>query len=279
MNDFTGLHVFLFFCKVGSTGCFFCLIIVLPRKSSGRYASTQKQEHISKSWYCTIKAKASDKYEVMRWSYLRGGRMAEFHCICFKTDALFFISPFIHCFSPLTLGSSWTGKFTSRSLSVAFGNCSRGKSWRGDMITKLLIIITFKRNVVNYFIISAKRSFFWLHCWFDCSFQVKEREGNYSEAINLYLKAGLPAKAARLAMSREVHSPVLALGSCLVKGERGLGIEIRRFAVYSQQIKSKHVLFYVGVNPFVWVTGENCGSSSERRTVWTGLLVSQFVFY
>ena len=33
---------------------------------------------------------------------------------------------------------------------------------------------------------------------------VKEREGNYSEAVNLYLKAGLPAKAARLAMSQEV---------------------------------------------------------------------------
>ncbi|XP_067026551.1 intraflagellar transport protein 172 homolog [Acropora muricata] len=32
---------------------------------------------------------------------------------------------------------------------------------------------------------------------------VKEREGNYSEAVNLYLKAGLPAKAARLAMSQE----------------------------------------------------------------------------
>ncbi|XP_015754892.1 PREDICTED: intraflagellar transport protein 172 homolog [Acropora digitifera] len=34
--------------------------------------------------------------------------------------------------------------------------------------------------------------------------EVKEREGNYSEAVNLYLKAGLPAKAARLAMSQEV---------------------------------------------------------------------------
>ena len=33
---------------------------------------------------------------------------------------------------------------------------------------------------------------------------MKEREGNYMEAINLYLKAGLPAKAARLAMSKEV---------------------------------------------------------------------------
>ena len=33
---------------------------------------------------------------------------------------------------------------------------------------------------------------------------MKEREGNSAEAVNLYLKAGLPAKAARLAMSREV---------------------------------------------------------------------------
>ncbi|KAM7445695.1 hypothetical protein ABFA07_005947 [Porites harrisoni] len=33
--------------------------------------------------------------------------------------------------------------------------------------------------------------------------EVKEREGNSTEAVNLYLKAGLPAKAARLAMSRE----------------------------------------------------------------------------
>ncbi|XP_048583111.1 intraflagellar transport protein 172 homolog [Nematostella vectensis] len=32
---------------------------------------------------------------------------------------------------------------------------------------------------------------------------VKEVEGNYMEAINLYMKAGLPAKAARLAMSKE----------------------------------------------------------------------------
>ena len=38
----------------------------------------------------------------------------------------------------------------------------------------------------------------------DSCVQVKEREGNSTEAVNLYLKAGLPAKAARLAMSREV---------------------------------------------------------------------------
>ena len=80
---------------------------------------------------------------------------------------------------------------------------------------------------------------------------MKEREGNHNEAINLYLKAGLPAKAARLAMSTEVHPPVLVLCSSYVKGERRLGIELRRFAVYSQQIKSKYVLFYVGANPFV----------------------------
>ncbi|KAK2546717.1 Intraflagellar transport protein 172-like protein [Acropora cervicornis] len=34
--------------------------------------------------------------------------------------------------------------------------------------------------------------------------EVKEREGNYSEAVNLYLKVGLPAKAGRLAMSQEI---------------------------------------------------------------------------
>lgn len=34
--------------------------------------------------------------------------------------------------------------------------------------------------------------------------QVKEMEGNYVEAITLYLKAGLPAKAARLAINKEV---------------------------------------------------------------------------
>ena len=39
----------------------------------------------------------------------------------------------------------------------------------------------------------------------DSCVQVKEREGNSTEAVNLYLKAGLPAKAARLAMSREVY--------------------------------------------------------------------------
>ena len=49
---------------------------------------------------------------------------------------------------------------------------------------------------------------------------MKEREGNYSEAINLYLKAGLPAKAARLAMSREVRLPHIL---CIAV-KRGTGV-------------------------------------------------------
>lgn len=51
---------------------------------------------------------------------------------------------------------------------------------------------------------------------------VKEREGNYSEAVNLYLKAGLPAKAARLAMSQEelINSAELLekIAALLLKG-------------------------------------------------------------
>ena len=35
--------------------------------------------------------------------------------------------------------------------------------------------------------------------------EMKEREEDYLAAINLYMKAGLPARAARLATSREVH--------------------------------------------------------------------------
>ncbi len=34
--------------------------------------------------------------------------------------------------------------------------------------------------------------------------ELKEREGDYMAAINLYMKAGMPARAARLATSREV---------------------------------------------------------------------------
>ena len=36
--------------------------------------------------------------------------------------------------------------------------------------------------------------------------ELKEREGDYMAAINLYMKAGMPARAARLATSREVGS-------------------------------------------------------------------------
>jgi len=51
---------------------------------------------------------------------------------------------------------------------------------------------------------------------------VKEREGNYMEAINLYLKAGLPAKAARLAMSREVGRSGLPIVSSREEGDATL---------------------------------------------------------
>ena len=34
--------------------------------------------------------------------------------------------------------------------------------------------------------------------------ELKEQEGDYMAAINLYMKAGMPARAARLATSREV---------------------------------------------------------------------------
>ncbi|KAG7460913.1 hypothetical protein MATL_G00203920 [Megalops atlanticus] len=53
--------------------------------------------------------------------------------------------------------------------------------------------------------------------------EVKESEGDHHGAINLYLKAGLPAKAARLAMSRDElvsNSDVVnRIASALIKGE------------------------------------------------------------
>ncbi|MEQ2157738.1 hypothetical protein GOODEAATRI_004899 [Goodea atripinnis] len=53
--------------------------------------------------------------------------------------------------------------------------------------------------------------------------EVKESEGDFQAAINLYLKAGLPAKAARLAISRpEISSStetVSRIAASLIKGE------------------------------------------------------------
>ncbi|MBN3302921.1 IF172 protein, partial [Amia calva] len=53
--------------------------------------------------------------------------------------------------------------------------------------------------------------------------EVKEGEGDFQGAINLYLKAGLPAKAARLVMSREElianSETVNRIASALIKGE------------------------------------------------------------
>lgn len=52
--------------------------------------------------------------------------------------------------------------------------------------------------------------------------ELKESEGNYVEAVNVYLKAGLPAKAARLAMNRDEllsSSIVSRIISALIKVE------------------------------------------------------------
>ena len=41
--------------------------------------------------------------------------------------------------------------------------------------------------------------------------KVKESQGQYMEAINLYMKAGLPARAARLALSIDVSNDVITI--------------------------------------------------------------------
>ena len=43
-----------------------------------------------------------------------------------------------------------------------------------------------------------------ISCMFLYFIQLKEKDEDYLAAINLYMKAGLPARAARLAISREV---------------------------------------------------------------------------
>lgn len=53
--------------------------------------------------------------------------------------------------------------------------------------------------------------------------EVKENEGDFQGAVNLYLKAGLPAKAARLALSRSELTrsteTVGRIAASLIKGE------------------------------------------------------------
>lgn len=53
--------------------------------------------------------------------------------------------------------------------------------------------------------------------------EVRESEGDFQGAINLYLKAGLPAKAARLAMSQSEitnsSETVDRIAASLIKGE------------------------------------------------------------
>ncbi len=53
--------------------------------------------------------------------------------------------------------------------------------------------------------------------------EVRENEGDFTGAVNLYLKAGLPAKAAWLAMSRDEllssHDIISRITAALIKGE------------------------------------------------------------
>ena len=52
--------------------------------------------------------------------------------------------------------------------------------------------------------------------------EVKEREGDCMAAINLYMKAGMPARAARLVTSRELanNSDIVArIANALIKGD------------------------------------------------------------
>lgn len=53
--------------------------------------------------------------------------------------------------------------------------------------------------------------------------EVKERQGDFQGAINLYLRAGLPAKAARLTISRpeicNSTETVSRIAASLIKGE------------------------------------------------------------
>ena len=48
-----------------------------------------------------------------------------------------------------------------------------------------------------------------LVCVFMFAEQLKEKEGDVGASVNLYLKAGLPARAARIIMLNEVHMTCL----------------------------------------------------------------------
>lgn len=68
--------------------------------------------------------------------------------------------------------------------------------------------------------------------------EVKEGECDYMGATNLYLKAGLPAKAARLAMGRDelaANTEVInRIASALIKGEFYERVGLKRRLVVSQ---------------------------------------------
>ena len=61
--------------------------------------------------------------------------------------------------------------------------------------------------------------------------EMKEREEDYLAAINLYMKAGLPARAARLATSRDVSLLYIYLAAINLYMKAGLPARAARLAI------------------------------------------------
>lgn len=74
--------------------------------------------------------------------------------------------------------------------------------------------------------------------------EVQEGQGDYLAAISLYLRAGLPAKAARLAMNRDellTNGDVIdRISTTLIRGE-----------LYEQVNGSSHWAFCLGASGFL----------------------------
>jgi intraflagellar transport protein 172 len=63
-----------------------------------------------------------------------------------------------------------------------------------------------KRQYYNY-LLETKQ--------FEVAAQMKEKNGDYTQAIDLYLKGNMPAKAARIVLNRKIYQPITLLDSIL----------------------------------------------------------------
>ena len=72
--------------------------------------------------------------------------------------------------------------------------------------------------------------------------ELKEREGDYMAAINLYMKAGMPARAARLATSREVSSICIEKNVGSSSGGPQVGSSSRNMRVLPEMWTLKYVV-------------------------------------